>query len=130
MESKGNIDENVELNALQMLFVSLNTSWDKEKVDEYISDNELVKYEFPSGGTYYIGFDSAAIRQRGRDRVGMAVDIDFTENGTVKSAQYAVHTEATTRYRLKMQNGIFYFDDEVCGNGEEAMQKFLSEQNE
>ena len=118
--------EPVEMNALQILFSSITSSMTREEVDAYISENGMVKFAFTHDSAYYIGYESSAIRQRGRDRVGEAVDINFTNDGTVKSAEYAIHTEASTHYALKFENGIFYYEGKECSTGEEAMQKFLA----
>ncbi len=124
--------EPVELNSLQTLFVSLTTEMTRDEIDEYISENGMVKYAFSHDSAYYIGYESSAIRQRGRDRVGEAVDINFVTSGDpnkigmVKSAEYAVHTEASTHYALKFEEGVFYFDGQECSSADEAMQKFLA----
>lgn len=121
-----------EMDALQTLFVSLSPSTTRDEIDTYIAENGMVKFAFTHDSAYYIGFESSAIRQRGRDRVGPAVDVNFVTNGdpdqvgTVKSAEYAVHTEASTHYALKYEDGVFYYEEEACASGYEAMQKYLS----
>lgn len=121
-----------EMNSLLALFASLSTSMTRNEIDTYIADNDMVKYAFARDSAYYIGYDSSAIRQRGRDREGEAVDINFVTNGNdskigmVKSAEYAVHTGSSTHYALKFDHGVFYYEGEICSSGEEAVQKFLA----
>ena len=123
----------IEMNSLQMLFVSLTTETNRDQIDSYITNNGLLKYAFSHDCGYYIGYDSDSIRSRGRDRIGEAVDISFVTSGsldklgTVMSAEYAIHTGLTTSSVLKFENDLFYYKGETYSNGEEAMQKFLSD---
>ena len=121
-----------EMNSLLRLFASLTNEMTREEIDAYISENQMVKYAFTHNSAYYIGYDNSAIRQRGRDREGEAVDINFvtqgdaSQIGTVKSAEYAVHTGFNTHIALTYKNGTFYYEVIACVNGEEAVQKFLA----
>ena len=123
----------IEMDVLQKLFASLSSSTTREEIDKYIVENSLEKFAFTHDSAYQIGYEYSAIRQRGRDRVGPAVDVNFVTSGdadkigTVKSAEYAVHTEASTHYSLRFEDGIFYYEGEACASGEEAMQKYLAE---
>lgn len=124
---------NIELNVIQSLFASLNSDTTREYIDEYIEANHLVKYAFTKNSGYYIGFDYDAIKQRNRDRVGEAVDINFTTyslssnipEGMVTSADYAIHTKDNTKYVLRYENGKFYLNGIECESGDAAMQQFL-----
>ncbi len=124
--------EPIEMDSLQALFASLSNTMTREEIDKYISENGLVKYAFTHDSGYYIGYESSAVRQRGSDRIGAAVDVNFVTNGdpdiigTVNSAEYAIHTEASTHYALKFEDGVFYYEGEACASGEEAMQRFLA----
>ena len=128
------VSEPVEMNELQNLFASLTTGTTRDEIDAYIIDNGMVKHAFTQDSAYYIGYDNSAIRQRGRDREGEAVDINFVTSGDadrigmVKSASYAVHTGSSTHTALKFEDGVFYYEGEACSNGAEAMQKYLSAQ--
>ena len=129
-------EEPIEMNSLQSLFVSIHSDMTRDEIDTYIEENELVKYAFTHDSAYYIGYDSSAIRQRGRDREGEAVDINFVTSGDpdrlgmVKSAEYANHTGSSTHYVLKFEDGKFYYNGDTCSNGEEAMQKYLRQQKQ
>ncbi len=124
----------IEMNELQSLFAFLTTETTRDEIDAFISENGLVKYAFTHDSAYYIGYENSAIRQRGRDREGEAVDVDFVTSGDtsrlgmVKSASYAVHTGFSTHTALKFEDGVFYYEGEACSSGEEAMQKFLAAQ--
>lgn len=124
--------EPIEMDSLQELFVSLSPSTTKAEIDAYITENGLVTHAFSFDSGYYIGYESSAVRQRGRDRVGPAVDVSFVTSGdseligTVKSAEYTVHTESNTHYALKYKDGIFYYEGNACASGYEAMQKYLT----
>ena len=128
--------EPIEMNSLQKLFVSINSDMTREEVDTYIKENGLVKFAFTHDSAYYIGYDGSAIRQRGRDREGEAVDINFVTSGDpdrigmINSAEYANHTESSTHYALKFEDNQFYYEGNPCTNGEEAMQKYLHEQGQ
>ena len=123
--------EPIEMNSLQALFASLTSSTTRDDIDASISANGFVKYAFTHDSAYYIGYEKTAIAQRGRDRVGEALDVDFVTSGKVedlgkvKSAEYAIHDNFGTKYLLKFKEGIFYYDGIPCISGEEAMQLFL-----
>lgn len=114
-------EELEELNILQALFVSLNPEMTRDDIDAYIKANKLVKYAFTHNSAYYIGFVDSAIRQRERDRIGEAVDIDFTDTGTISTAEY----KNDTGYSLRYDGGIFYYEDIECENSKAAMQQYL-----
>ena len=124
--------EKIEMNSLQILFTTLNESTTKEDIDKAIEKNSFVTHEFSFDSGYYIGYESSAVRQRGRDREGEALDINFVTSGnaekvvTVSSAEYTIHTGSSTHYSLKYENGKFYYEGEECISGEEAMQLYLA----
>ena len=122
--------EPLSMSLVQQLFVSLNENTTRNDVDAFIESNGLVKYAFTRNSAYYIGSEGAAIRSRGRDREGEAVDINFntstgTSEGLVTSAEYAIHTGFSTHYALEYKDGEFYYEGKKCESGEAAMQLFL-----
>lgn len=123
-----------ELNSLQTLFTSLNNSTTREEIDSYIAQNGFEKFAFTHDSGYQIGYESSAVRERGRDREGEAVDINFVTSGDednigkVSSAEYAIHTGFNTQTLLKYEAGTFYYNGNPCASGEEAMQLFLTNQ--
>lgn len=123
------LSEPIEMNTLQSLFANLNSSMNRDDIDVYITNNGLMKYAFTWNSGYQIGYEYSAITQRGRDREGEAVDISFDNDGYIKSADYTFHTGFNTQYHLKYENGVFYYDNQECSNGTEAMQKYLSSKN-
>ncbi len=126
------VSEPIEMNELQRLFASLTTETTRDEIDSFITENGMVKYAFTHDSAYYIGYENSAIRQRGRDREGEALDVNFVTSGDasrlgmVKSAEYAVHTGFSTHTALKFEDGVFYYEGEACSTGEEAMQRFLA----
>ena len=128
--------EPIELNSLQELFVSINEDTTIDDIRASIEENGYAYHEFSFDGGYNIGYDDAAVRERDRDRVGEAVDVSFYTSGDpdlvghIHSAEYAVHTESSTHYALKYEEGVFYYEGEPCSSGDEAMQKFLQSQKQ
>ena len=124
----------IEMNSLQSLFASVSSTMTRDEIDAYIEENGLVKYAFTHDSAYYIGYDESAIRERGRDREGEAVDISFVTSGDmdklgmVQSAEYAEHTGFNTHTALKFENDTFYYEGNPCADGEKAMQKYLHKQ--
>ena len=120
----------IELNTLQVLFASLTVDTTREEINTYITENNLAKYAFTHDSGYYIGYEYSAIRARGRDREGEAVDINFVTSGNkdkigkVSSAEYCVHNKGISD-RLKFKDGEFYYNSEKCKDGEEAVRKFI-----
>ena len=116
--SKDNTDilssEPIEMNSLQYLFASLNSSMRREDVNAYITNNGLMKYAFSWDSAYQIGYDYKAITERGRDREGEAVDISFDSDGMVESAKLVYHTGFNTKYRFKFENGDFWDEGLNC----------------
>jgi len=127
--SKDNTDilssEPIEMNSLQYLFASLNSSMRREDVNAYITNNGLMKYAFSWDSAYQIGYDYKAITERGRDREGEAVDISFDSDGMVESAKLVYHTGFNTKYRFKFENGDFWDEGLKLKNGEEAVKRYL-----
>lgn len=118
--------EPVDLDTLQQIFCSLTTSMTKSDIDAIIANNELyVNDSFSSA--YYIGYDYQATASRGRDREGAAIDINFTSDGQVKDAQYAIHTGFSTHYGPKMAADKFNYDGVDYASGEEALYVYLAE---
>lgn len=128
--------ESIELNSLQSLFTSITPSMTREDVDKYIEDNQFEKYAYTHDSGYLIGYESSAVRQRSRDRIGEMVEIDFYTSGdpdklgTVEAAEYAVYTENSSSYGPKYEEGTFYLDGEAYTSGEAAMQSFLKDLSE
>lgn len=122
----------IEMDSLQSLFVSLTNNTKRDEIDAYIVENGLMKYAFSHDSAYYIGYEYSAIRDRGRDRIGPAVDINFVTSGVtdkiglVKSAEYTIHTGFDTHTGLVFKGGVFYCEGEACSSGEDAMQRFLA----
>lgn len=129
--SENTDDENelIEMNSLQQLFFSLTNETTRDEIDSYISDNDLLKYAFYQDSGYYIGYEKSAIRTRGRDREGEAVDISFDKNGMVRSAEYAFHTGFTTHTPLRFENDVFYFNNYPCKDAETAYKRYLKSQD-
>lgn len=124
--------EKIEMNSLQTLFTTLNESTTKDDIDKSIEKNGFVTHEFSFDSGYYIGYESSAVRQRGRDREGEALDVNFVTSGdiekvgTVSSAEYGINTGSSSHYYLKYEKGKFYYDGKECASGEEAMQLYLA----
>ena len=124
--------EPIELNSLQSLFVSITPAMSREDVDKYIEENHFEKFAYTHDSGYLIGYESSAVRQRGRDRLGEMVEIDFYTSGdleklgTVKFAEYVIYTENSNNYGPKYEEGVFSLDRNICSSGDEAMQIFLS----
>lgn len=129
--------EPVEMNSLQTLFASITSSTTKADIDEYLEENDFEVYELTGNGGYLIGYETSAIRTRGRDREGEAVDISFATSGdpdllgTVVSASYAVHTGFSTHTQLIFKKGMFYYETRdfetiECADGYEAVQRYLT----
>lgn len=126
--------EPIEMNTLQTLFTSITTSTTWDDIDTYIEENDFEVHEFTGKSGYYIGYEKSAIRTRGSDREGEAVDVSFATSGdrygTVKSASYAVHTGFSTYYPLEFRDGVFYYKPHgsekiECEDGYDAMQQYL-----
>lgn len=129
--------EPVEMNSLQTFFASITSSTTKADIDEYLEENDFEVYELTGNGGYLIGYETSAIRTRGRDREGEAVDISFATSGdpdllgTVVYASYAVHTGSSTHTQLEFKKGMFYYETRdfktvECADGYEAVQRYLT----
>ena len=92
--------EPIEMNSLQTLFASITSSTTWDDIDAYIEENNFEAHEFTGKSGYIIGYEKSAIRTRASDREGEAVEVNFATSGdrygTVKSANYAVHTGFST----------------------------------
>ena len=128
--------EPLEMNSLQTLFASITSSTTWDDIDAYIEENGFEVHEFTGKSGYYIGYEKSAIRTRGRDREGEAVDVSFATSGdnygTVKSAEYAIHTGFSTQYPLEFKDGVFYYkvpgaEKIECEDGYDAMQRYLKD---
>lgn len=130
----------IELDSLQNLFISLSSDTTIDEIDNYISNNGLVKSAFTGNEAYYIGYENKAVLQRERDRYGYAVDISFFTSGKteligkVKSAKYEFYDNTyISQYVLTFQDGCFYIESSgnknQYDNGEEAMQEYLKLKN-
>lgn len=131
--SSEEIAKEIELDALQAFFVTINEDMTREDVDAIIEENGFAKYAFTHDSAYYIGFDDSAVRQRGRDREGEAIDIDFYTSGNteligkIKVAKFAYHGGVSSdgpEYR----EGEFTYNGTKYDNAEDAMQAFLKNQ--
>lgn len=120
-----------EMNSLLEMFASINSATSRDDIDAFIEENGLEKTAFTHDSGYYLGYLYDAVRKRGRDRVGEALDVNFVTSGDinrlglVSSASYTIHTGSSTKYELKYEDGVFYYKGDPCINGEEAVQKFL-----
>lgn len=120
------ISESIEMNTLQTLFASLNTTMTRNDIDVYIANNGLMKNASTWNSTYQIGYDYQAIAERSRDRKGEAIDISFDEEGKIESAELVYHKEYSTQYRFKFKDGAFWDNALKLENGEKAVQRYLN----
>lgn len=120
--------EPLELDELQKAFCSLNDGTTRDDINALIAENRFEVTKFTGDSAYYIGYEYKAIDKRGRDREGEALDINFDNDGRVKSAEYTVHTGFSTHTALKYESGEFYYEGNKAESGESAMQEYLATQ--
>ena len=115
-----------ELDELQKAFCSLNDATTREDIDALIAENGFEVTKFTGDSGYYIGYEHKAITKRGRDREGEALDVNFSKDGIVDSAEYTVHTGSNTHYALEYKSGSFFYEGVKVESGEAAMQQYLA----
>lgn len=112
-----------DFDALQRLFCSISYDKTREEIDADIEWNHLFVTEFKNGRVitgYYIGNKQAAIRERGRDRQGYAIDVSFSKDGKVTSASYKMHDgDGGTGIELTREGfavKTYYYTNDKKGN--------------
>lgn len=119
--------EKIEMNPLQQLFASLTKETTANDVKGYLAaDSELQYHEYSSNGGFNVSYGDGYASSRPRDRRGENLEITFTDNGTkLSSVEYSYYGESSSNYPVECREGTFYYRNQECSDGYEAIQLYL-----
>ena len=119
--------EAIDMNPLQQLFASLNENSTAKDVKNYLKNSDLKYHEYGSNGGFNVSYGDGSSSSRPRDRKGENLEITFTQNGTkLSNVEYKYYGSITSDYPVGVRDGSFYYRNQECSDGYEAIQLYLA----